>query len=50
MISKEKLEEFKKLYNDEFDEELSDQDALEKAIKFLTIIKTVYKPTIKDDK
>ena len=44
MISKERLEKFKKLYKDHFNIELSDQDALEKVIKLKRMVEIVYKP------
>jgi len=49
MISKKALKEFKEIYQKEFDIELSDKDALEKAIKLLNLMKAVYKPMLKDD-
>ncbi len=44
MISKESLEKFKKLYKDRFNIELSERDALEKAIKLRRIVEITYKP------
>jgi hypothetical protein len=48
MISKEQLEKFKIIYKNQFGEELSDQEALEKATKLLNMMKVIYRP-IKDD-
>ena len=44
MISKESLEKFKKLYKKHFHEELSDEDALEKAIRLRRMVEIVYQP------
>lgn len=44
MISKEMLEKFKTIYQKRFGEDLSDQDALEKATKFLRLVELIYKP------
>jgi len=44
MISEESLEEFKRLYKNCFHEDLSDQDALEKAAKLLNLMRAVYRP------
>lgn len=43
-LSKEAIEEFKEIYKKEFGEEISDQEALEKATKLLRLIEIVYKP------
>jgi len=42
--SKEAIEEFKKIYKKEFGEELSDQDATERATKLLNLMEVIYKP------
>jgi len=42
--SKEAVEEFKEIYEKRFGEELSDQDALEKASKLLRLMEIIYKP------
>lgn len=44
MISKESLEEFKKLYKEHFNKELSDEDALQQATQLLRMVELVYKP------
>ena len=49
MISREKLKEFKKIYKERFGEYLSDQVALEKAIKLLNLVKAVYQPMTKEE-
>lgn len=49
MISQEALEEFKAIYKKQFGIDLSDQDALEKATKLLTLMKLVYKPMTKEE-
>ena len=42
--SKERLEEFKRLYKESFKKELSDSEALEKATKLQRLIEIIYKP------
>ena len=49
MISKERLDEFKRIYKKEFKEDLSDAGALEKATKLLRLVELVYKPITKED-
>jgi hypothetical protein len=49
MISEKALKEFKEIYKKEFDIELSDKDALEKATKLLNLMRAVYGPISKDD-
>jgi len=49
MISKESLGEFKKIYKEEFGEEISDQEALEQATKLLRLVEIVYKPTTQEE-
>ena len=49
MISEERLEKFKQLYKKRFDVELSDQDALNSAVKLLRLVEIVYKPMTKGD-
>lgn len=48
MISKEALEEFKKIWKEEFGEEPSDEVATEEAMALLTMFNAVYKPIRKD--
>lgn len=49
MISKERLEEFKRIYRKEFGKDISDQDALESATKLLNLLRVVYKPMTKEE-
>lgn len=49
MISEKELKEFKALYIKEFNIELSEQDALEKATKLLNLMRAVYRPMAKED-
>ena len=44
MISKKNLQKFKELYKKHFNEDLSDEDALEKAIKLRRMVEIVYQP------
>lgn len=49
MISKEALEEYKRIYRKEFGKEISDAEALEQATKLLRLMEIVYKPMTKKD-
>ena len=49
MISKEKLEKFKKIYKKRFSEDFPDQAALGKATKLLNLVKAVYRPMTKEE-
>jgi len=49
MISKEHLDKFKEIYKKKTGKDISDQDALESAIKLITLVKAVYRPMTKDD-
>lgn len=44
MISKEALEDFKKVWREEKGTEISDEDAMEEAIALLTLMNVVYRP------
>jgi hypothetical protein len=44
MISKEALEDFKRIWKEEFGEDISDQKALESGIALLTLMNIVYRP------
>ena len=44
MISKKSLAEFKEIYRKNFNEDLSENIAREKAVKFLELFKIVFKP------
>ena len=49
MITEKALKEFKLIYKKEFNVDLSDQDALEKATQLLNLMKAVYDHIPKDD-
>ena len=49
MISETALQEFKKLYVEEFGEEISDEEAIELGINLLTIFNHIYRPVLKKD-
>lgn len=44
MISNESLEEFKQIYLEEFGVQLSNEEALEKALPVLNLVKTLIEP------
>lgn len=44
MISKESLEKFKKLYKQEFNEELTEDEALRRATRLLNFYRAIYAP------
>jgi len=48
MISKAALEEFKKIWREEYGEEISDEFALEKATALLSVVDKIYRPIKKD--
>ena len=51
MISVKALEEYKKIYKEEFSKDISDKDALDQATNLLTLMKAIYKPiTVKEYK
>jgi hypothetical protein len=43
-ISKERLDEFKRIYKKQFKNDISDSEALEKATKLIRLIEIIYKP------
>ena len=43
-MTKETIEEFKKIYKSKTGQEISDQDALESATKLITLVKAIYRP------
>jgi len=49
MISKESLDEYKRIWKEQYNEEISDDKALESAIKLLTLMKAIYKPITQKD-
>ncbi len=44
MLSEKAINEFKKIYKDEYKKELSEKEALEKALKVIGLFKAIYKP------
>ncbi len=48
MISKEALEEYKKIFKEDYGVELPDQEALEPATRLLHFVELVYKPIKKE--
>lgn len=44
MMDEKSLAEFKRIYKEGFGEELSNQEAIEKATKFLNLMKVILKP------
>ena len=48
MLSKEALDEFKKIYKEEKGEDISDELAMEEAISLLTLFDAVYRPIKKE--
>lgn len=48
MISETALQEFKKLYFEEFGEEISDEQAMELSTNLLTLFNHIYRPIKKE--
>lgn len=48
MISKEALEKFKKIWEEEFKEEIADDKAMDEASNLLTLFNAVYRPVKKE--
>ena len=48
MISKEALEEFKAIYKKEYNEDISDEKALDLATNLLNMMNVVYRPIKKE--
>ncbi len=48
VLSDEALKKFKELYRDEFNEEISDQLALELGVNLLTFFDAIYRPIKKE--
>ena len=44
MLPQDAINEFKQIYQDEYGVELSDQEASERAYKFLRLFKMIYQP------
>lgn len=47
ILSKEAVEEFKELYKKRFKEELTDEEAFERATKLVNLFEVVYGPEIR---
>lgn len=43
-ITDEKIEEFRKIYKEEYGEEISREEAYERAVKLLQLMKIAYRP------
>jgi hypothetical protein len=48
MVSEKALQEFKKIWREEFGEDISDEKALEEATALLTMFDAIYKPIRKE--
>jgi len=48
-LSKEAIEEFKKIYREEFGKKISDEEAQEKGQRLLSLFKIIYRPIPKDE-
>lgn len=44
MLSKEALEDFKKIWREQFGEDISNEDAMEQATRLLNICRVVFQP------
>ena len=49
MVSKEQLEEFKRIYRAKFGKDISDQDAMDQATKLLSLYELVLKHAAKQE-
>ena len=49
MISPEQLEKFKALNKEHFGDELSDQEALGKAMQLVSLMRLIYKPMTQEE-
>ena len=47
MFSEEQIEEFKKIYEEEFGERISTTEAIYQAAKLINIVKIIYKPPLR---
>lgn len=50
MVSTKALQEFKQIYKDEYGTDLDDQTALDKAERFLMLMRAIYRPIPRDSK
>lgn len=48
MISQEALNDFKKIWREQFNEDVSDAEAMEQATKLLTLMNAIYRPIKKE--
>lgn len=48
MLTKEAIEEFKKIYQEEFNQKIDDKTALELGVNLLTFLKYIYRPVKKE--
>ena len=48
MLTKEAVEEFKKIWREEFGEDISDEKAAEEGINLLTMFDAIYRPIKKE--
>jgi hypothetical protein len=48
MVSEKALQEFKKIWQEEFGEDISDEKALEEATALLTMFDAIYRPIRKE--
>ena len=48
MLSKEALEDFKKIWREQFGEDISDEKAVEEGINLLTMFDAIYRPIKKE--
>jgi len=50
MLSKEQLQEFKRLYRERYGKDISDEEAVEQALKLLSLVKIVRDHAVKVEK
>jgi hypothetical protein len=49
MTTEKLVQSYKELYRKKFDKDLSDEEALDQAMKLITLVKAIYKPITKED-
>lgn len=49
MLSQKDIEEYKRIYKEEFGEEISDQEALAQGTSLINLMKIIYRPIKKSD-
>ena len=47
-LSKESIQEFKKIYKEVFKEDISDQEALERGTRLINFVKLIYRVNTKE--